>query len=92
MFWLWAETNTLLLVGLIAIQEMIIWSIPDDTVIYKPLIWDDIVLKVELREDILKSTRVFFRSHTKLLKKTPEQVTGIDGVKGVCGRVLDHKE
>lgn len=48
MFWLWAEINTLLLVGLIAIQEMIIWSIPD-AVIYKPLIWDDIVLKVELR-------------------------------------------
>ncbi|KAG8319887.1 hypothetical protein J6590_082031 [Homalodisca vitripennis] len=39
----------------------------------KPL-GDDISLRVGLRKDILRSTRVFFRAHPKLLKKTPEKV------------------
>ncbi|KAG8259437.1 hypothetical protein J6590_014906 [Homalodisca vitripennis] len=39
----------------------------------KPL-GDDISLRVGLRRDILRSTRVFFRAHPKLLKKTPEKV------------------
>ncbi|KAG8255187.1 hypothetical protein J6590_098802, partial [Homalodisca vitripennis] len=39
----------------------------------KPL-GDDISLRVGLRKDILRSTRVFFRAHLKLLKKTPEKV------------------
>ncbi|KAG8310540.1 hypothetical protein J6590_062669 [Homalodisca vitripennis] len=34
----------------------------------------DISLRVGLRKDILRSTRVFFRAHPKLLKKTPEKV------------------
>ncbi|KAG8302841.1 hypothetical protein J6590_023184 [Homalodisca vitripennis] len=38
----------------------------------KPL-GDDISLRVGLRKDILRSTRVFFRAHPKLLKKTPEK-------------------
>ncbi|KAG8334463.1 hypothetical protein J6590_089813, partial [Homalodisca vitripennis] len=39
----------------------------------KPL-GDDISLRVGLRKDILRSTRVFFRAHPKLLKKTPAKV------------------
>ncbi|KAG8261816.1 hypothetical protein J6590_065793 [Homalodisca vitripennis] len=39
----------------------------------KPL-GDDISLRVGLRKDILRSTRVFFRAHPKLMKKTPEKV------------------
>ncbi|KAG8335041.1 hypothetical protein J6590_077720 [Homalodisca vitripennis] len=39
----------------------------------KPL-GDDISLRVGLRKDILRSTRVFFRAHPKLLKRTPEKV------------------
>jgi len=34
-------------------------------------------LRAGLRKDILKSVRVFFRAHPKLLKRTPEEVIGM---------------